>query len=71
MGGNLYKNWGPKQRSHWNEYSKTYSKTHFKSVNIKLRYIEDKDIIDFLKKKRSITVSELIRQIIREHMTTK
>lgn len=71
MGGNLYKNWGQKQRNHWNEYNKKYSKTHFKSVNIKLRYVEDKDIIDFLEKKRSITVSELIRQSIREHMAKK
>ena len=65
-GGNLYKNWGPEQRQHWNEYNKKYAKTHFKTVNLKLRVNEDKDIIDFLNSRGGVSLSEFIRNIIRE-----
>ena len=70
---NLYKNWKPEQRNNWNKYNNNYSKTHFKSVNIKLRYDEDKDIIDYLQKHKSktVSVSELLRTIIREHISKK
>ena len=66
MGGNLYKNWGSEQRRHWNDYNRKYAKAHFKTVNLKLRINEDKDIIDYLNSRGNISLSEFIRNIIRE-----
>ena len=71
MPGNLYKNWGVEQRKHWNEYNKNYSKTHFKTINLKLRIDEDKDIIDYLNSRNGETLSEFVRQIIREKINSK
>lgn len=66
MGGNLYQNWGPKQRKHWNEYNKNYSKTHFKSINLKLRLKEDSDIVNYLETHKDKTTSDLVRKGIRK-----
>ena len=63
---NLYKNWGEKQRKHWNDYNSNYAKSHFKSYNLKLRLEEDKDIINYLESHKGTSLSELVRQIIRE-----
>jgi len=68
MGGNLYKNWGPEQRKHWNEYNRNYSRTHFKTVNFKLRFNEDKDILDYIAKHKEISLSDLVRLSIREYI---
>lgn len=65
-GGNQYHKWGPEQRKNWNKYSTNYARTHFKSLNLKLRIVEDKDIIDYLERNATNSVSELVRKIIRE-----
>lgn len=64
---NIYSKMSPEQKAHWNEYSKNYAKTHFKSINIQLRYVEDKDIIDFLAKQPG-TTADFIRNLLREKM---
>lgn len=68
---NLYKNWGDKQRQNWNNYNRRYAKEHFKSIQLKLRYKEDKDIIDYLESQKNITLSELLRTIIRERINNE
>lgn len=70
-GGNQYQKWGPEQREHWNKYSTNYARTHFKSLNLKLRINEDKDIIDYLEKHTTSSVSELVRKIIREKIESE
>ena len=64
---NNYKKWTPQQKENWNVYNKNYAKSHFKSVNVKLRLVEDKDIIDFLEA-QDCTTSDYIRNLIREKM---
>lgn len=64
---NNYERMSEKQKAHWNNYNKNYARTHFKSINIKLRLVEDKDMIDFLES-QSGTTSDFIRALIREKM---
>lgn len=66
MGGNLYKNWGPEQRKHWNDYNREYAKKHFRTINLKLRFDEDKDIIDYINSHKGISLSQLVRDAIRQ-----
>ena len=64
---NNYEKWTSQQKENWNVYNKNYAKSHFKSVNVKLRLVEDKDIIDFLAE-QECTTSDYIRHLIREQM---
>lgn len=70
-GGNQYHKWGIEQRKKWNTYSTNYARTHFKSLNLKLRIEEDKDIIEYLEKNTTSSVSELVRKIIREKIANE
>ena len=71
MAGNLYKNWGPEQRERWNEYNNKYSKTHFRTINIKLRLDEDSDIIEFINNHKETSISDLVRIAIRSLIEDK
>lgn len=68
---NLYHNWGPKQRKRWNEYSKEYSKNHFKTITVKLRLVEDKDIINYLNANKQTSATELVRTSLRHYIKNK
>ena len=64
---NNYAKWGEEQKNKWNKYNSNYAKTHFKSLNIKLRLVEDKDMIEFLESQHE-TISDFVRGLIREKM---
>lgn len=64
--GNLYKNWGKEQRLKWNEYNRNYSKSHFKTITIKLSLDKDKDVISYLEKNKDLSFTQVVRNGVRK-----
>lgn len=57
------------QRTNWNKYNNAYSKKNYKTICIKLRLVEDKDIIDFLYS-LSPSPTKAIKALVKEKLGT-